>query len=744
MRLRVYTATLALAALCGCSSTSSDNLPLRSCDSELVFAPAQSLTGTVAIAGEWNGFSLPGQAMTKQPDGTYHLTVSGLEPRDYGYDLVIDGKAQLDPGNPYSRWLGDIEHSLLHVDDCAVPKLSLTSFKADGTGTLSVKAQYLEGNGRAGFDPGATQLTLDGDAIPDALDLKTGVFSIDRTGLSQGKHVVRVAAKDKAGHVAEELYLPFWTESTPYRWGDGAMYFAFTDRFRDGDPENDDALGSVDPKVDYQGGDWAGIAQKINDGYFDALGVRSIWISPVDQNPDDAWAGQNDPQHLYSGYHGYWPSAVRTPQRRFGSLADLQALTKAAHQHGIRVIGDIVINHVHQEHPYWDEHQADGWFNTEHQCICGVTCSYDVLPDRQICWFTSYLPDYNWRNPDMVNAFVSDALFWLEEGDLDGFRVDAVKHVDHVAGRTLAGKLHEITRLTGNPYYLVGETFSGTGDRPLVAQYIGPMELDGQFDFPTYWVVRNVFAHDGQVDPSSNADNPQPYSKLVTGFGALDAALSQNDAFYAPGTLNSPFFGNQDVPRIETAAEVDSSTGKPLAGDANGNFEAWNAPAPPRGTSATAYQKLKFAFAYLLTQPGVPLIYYGDEIGMAGQGDPDNRRMMRFDADLTPLEADLLAYVQKVGQARRANEGLKIGTRHTLLVQDDVYVYERDDLSGSDGAIVAINRLSTPQTLTLGLVGNLASVEGQFHDVLSSATATLHAGAVSLTIAPNSAAIFVP
>src|SRR6185436_1484974 len=99
-----------------------------------------------------------------------------------------------------------------------------------------------------------------------------------------------------------------------------------------------------------------------------------------------------------------------------------------------------------------------------------------------------------------------------------------------------------------------------------------------------------------------------------------------------------------------------------------------NPPGPPG--SAAPYQKLKLAFTLLLMVPGAPLIYYGDEIGMPGASDPDNRRMMRFDG-LAPNEADVLAHVRKLGGLRKASDILRRGDYKTIWVDDDVLVFTR-------------------------------------------------------------------
>ncbi len=650
--------------------------------------------------------------MTDSGDGSWLLTLH-LEPREYAYDVVFDGKPTLDPSNAFTRWVGGSEHSRLTVPDCNDPLLTVQRFNLEADGTLVVAAQYVDGKQAAGVDPATVRLWLDETVQPDAFNAITGAFALQVKDLAPGKHVVRIEARDVKGRAAEPLYLPGWVEAEPFEWQDATLYFAFTDRFRNGNPGNDAPLPGVAPAVNFEGGDFAGITRALEEGYFDKLGVRAIWISPVNAQPHDAFPGKFGQR--YSGYHGYWPSEPRELDPHFGTWAELKALTAEAHRRGIRVVTDLVLNHVHRDHPYFRDHAADGWFNLSGACNCGDPgCDWETR--RLDCWFAPYLPDLDWRSPAVARAFGDDAEFWLEEAGFDGFRLDAVKHLEHTGSREISGRLRQISDRTGTEFYLVGETFAGMGERARVSEYIDPHQLDGQFDFPLYWSVVDAFAKGGSLT-------------------ALDAAVRAGEAAYPPYAVNSPFLGNHDVPRFLSLAAGQV--------EADSLAQAWGPNRPPEVTAeAEPYFRARCAFAFLLGLPGVPLIYYGDELGMAGAGDPDNRRLMPWNSSLAPHQAALLETVQKLGVTRSHSRGMRRGPRQTLAVGDDYYVFQRDDPTAEQGAVVAINRGTTPRSVPLTLQGGLGKAAGRhFVDALAGGDATL-GGSEPLILAPRSVAVY--
>ncbi|MCA1662927.1 MAG: glycosyl hydrolase, partial [Myxococcales bacterium] len=468
---------------------------------------------------------------------------------------------------------------------------------------------------------------------------------------------------------------------TSFDWRDAVIYWAFVDRFLDGDATNDAPIS--DPKLtgtaaNWQGGDWKGLQSKISDGYFASLGVNTLWITvPVD-NAESVGLGIGGDTYYYTGYHGYWPRDLTKTESRFGSSAELTALVGAAHTAGIKVIADYAMNHVHKDSPIYQAHMSDGWFNPLMQagqsCVCGTgVCQYDGAYAKT-CWFADYLPDWNFANAAARAYSVGNALMWIKSYGFDGFRLDAVKHIETAWLTDLrAALLSQVEATTKQHVYLVGETF--TGDRNLIKSFVAPCtQLDGQFDFPLRaQLVQNVVMRQGKM------------SDLIS-------FMDSNTSFYGTSVM-STFLGNHDVPRTIHFAED-----TPLWADvwANGKDRNWsNQPAQP--ASANPYDRLALGFALLWTNRGAPMIYYGDEIGLAGAGDPDNRRMMQW-SGYSAAQTALLATVKKLGAIRAAHTALRRGDRTTLSYGDDTWVYQM--VEGSDRVYVAINRSDATVTVS--------------------------------------------
>jgi glycosidase len=447
-------------------------------------------------------------------------------------------------------------------------------------------------------------------------------------------------------------------------WRDSILYFVMIDRFANGEAGNDDPLGLEDA-ADYQGGDMVGLIERIESGYFADLGVNTLWITSPFDNADGSGIGTD--AHLYSGYHGYWPKDLDAVEARAGTEADLERLVEVAHQHGLKIIVDYVMNHVHSESPVYVEHQDWFWPNTNGSggnCVCGGGCSWDDSTQRKRCWFTDYLPDFDFNNGDARRWSVQNAIAWAKRVGLDGFRLDAVKHIEDswlldLRGR-LSGEVEEEQR-----FYLVGETY--TGDRDLIKYYVQPdTMLDGQFDFP---LRANVLATILRRSGSMND---------------LVAFLDSNAAFYGAGSVMSTFIGNHDVPRVIHIAED-----TPQFGDWDGGRDrAWtNRPSLPG--SPNPFERVAVAYTLLMTTPGIPLIYYGDEIGMPGAGDPDNRRFMQWDG-YSDDQVWLRDRIAGLAKARAAHASLRRGTRQSLGSSNDVYTYA---MTGEgDQVYVVLNR----------------------------------------------------
>jgi hypothetical protein len=197
-------------------------------------------------------------------------------------------------------------------------------------------------------------------------------------------------------------------------WRDAVMYFVLIDRFNDGDPGNNAPVSGVEQPGQYQGGDFVGVTAKINDGYFAELGINTLWItSPLD-NADDANPGSDG--HMYSGYHGYWPRDLTRAESKLGTEAELKELVDTAHAHGIQVLIDYVMNHVHITSPLWNDHRDWFWPNDNGSggnCVCGGGCDWGN--DRERCWFDNFLPDFDFRNADARKWSVDNAVAWAKK-----------------------------------------------------------------------------------------------------------------------------------------------------------------------------------------------------------------------------------------------------------------------------------------------------------------------------------------
>ncbi|MFH1468086.1 MAG: alpha-amylase family glycosyl hydrolase [Pseudomonadota bacterium] len=648
-------------------------------------------------------------------DGYHWIDLGALDPGEYAYKLVEDGSYEgQPPANVYTKWLGGSENRALRVGDCHLPLLQTVAAQASSGGHLAATIQIASAEDESPVDTDRLTVLVGTQSITPAVDVESGEITVDVTGLAPGKHSLWVWAWDEEGRAAENnpLWVPLWVEEEPWDWNDALIYFAFTDRFRNGDwgvTEAFDPVTGVPDCANWNGGDYQGIIDALEEGYFTDLGVNTLWLSPVYENPEGSYIGI-DRTHYYTGYHGYWPTDPWAIEERLGDWADggytpagdrLAELIEIAHGQGIRVLFDLVLNHVHEDHAYVAE--RPDWFGAG--CVCGESgCDWEE--HAVDCWFMEYLPDLDYQNHDITVRVLDDTLALLSAYDVDAVRVDAAKHMDHVIMRSMRLRMRdEIEAGGGATIYSVGETF--TSDRGLIMDYVADHELMGQFDFPIYYAIREAFTNGGS-------------------FSDLEAAAAASQAAYGDAVM-SPFLGNHDVERFATAYD----------GQAGDGWSGWtDDPMADGGSAITEWDlinRMSMAFAFTLTQPGAPLVYYGDEIGLHGWGDPDNRRLMNFDPYLSANQSTLRDRVRAVGQARQASFALRRGTRRGLWVDGDYDVYARDAGAG-DVAIVGMNKSSGTRSESID-VSSLGIEGATLTDALGSGrSVTVSSGRVSLTL----------
>ena len=648
----------------------------------------------VFVIGGFNDWSRTATPLAPQPDGSLAATVA-IAPGRYEYKLTVDGVETLDPAsrdsvaNPFGAYnnvlvvppavAGGLVVRVVGTEpgDPTQLRLAVRSVGADGRESLPAE-----------LDDETSVVALDGNRLLDDngvyFDPDSGELMLDLDALGGGLRRLRLAVRDGA-RVSRWVEVPVWNHrplsqagaAAPFTWNDAVVYQVVVDRFFDGEPANTRPVAApgLDRRADYQGGDLAGVLRQLRAGYFDSLGVNALWLSPVIDNPDRAYPELPEPHHLTTGYHGYWPVRPRAVEERFGTMDDLRAVVAEAHARGIWVLLDFVANHVHQDHPYVAEHPD--WFGTLE--LPDGSLNLRRWDDHRLTtWFEPFLPSFDYVGaPDAVGQLTDDAAWWLRASGADGFRHDAVKHIPNTFWRAMTRRLGQVERPAGAPpLFQIGETFGSYG---LVSSYVVPGQLDAQFNFNLYDAALAALAHGGSMR-------------------ALADEMGASLAVYGPLHRMGNVIDSHDKPRFLALVE----------GDPTGDGAGWGS-ALPQVDERASYRRQALALAYTLTTPGVPVVYYGDEIGMTGAGDPDNRRFMAWDG-LAPEQLALRAEVSKLIRLRRATPALRIGTFETLWADDDVWVYRRT-APGSD-VVVALNAGPSDRTLTAAEVPALAGVTG--------------------------------
>ncbi|HLA74337.1 MAG TPA: alpha-amylase family glycosyl hydrolase [Gammaproteobacteria bacterium] len=455
---------------------------------------------------------------------------------------------------------------------------------------------------------------------------------------------------------------------SPKDWRDLFIYFLLVDRFnnaRAGIPAYDPAttLTTRDPEQGrlFQGGNLKGITRRLD--YIKGLGANAIWLSPVLKNR----------RELNDSYHGYGIQDFLQVDPRFGSKEDLQSLVKRAHAKGLYVILDIIINHTGDnwaypgDHPYYYWKDADGPFEfgfwREADPTPGLKMDDAVWPkelQRPLC-YKRRGAIRNWYDPDeAVNgdflslkeleinqARVLDALikihkYWITFADIDGFRIDTVKHIEGSATAIFCNALREYAQRIGKQnFFIFGEIVA---DDATLEKYIGRNSriegtterfpsLDACLDFPLYFVLEEAIK--GLANPACLRERYERFNTLYADHGAA-------------GQYFVTFVDNHD------------QMARPYKRFLHNN------PFPAQAI---------LAIGYLLTSRGVPCIYYGTEQGFDGGGDNDRyvRECMfggqwgAFDSigqHFFNSEHPIYQAITKIAEVRKSEPALRYGRQY--------------------------------------------------------------------------------
>jgi glycosidase len=458
------------------------------------------------------------------------------------------------------------------------------------------------------------------------------------------------------------------------------LYLILPDRFANGDPSNDEPAefaGSHDrskPRA-WHGGDLRGVRDHLP--YLKELGATALWLTPVVKNG------------ATSDYHGYGAVDLYALDPHLGGLEDYRQLANALHERRMKLLFDAVPNHVGPGHPWVRKPPLPDWFHGSAQnhldsrspvkpSFYGNSApgslandAFEALTDPHATprmrknttegWFFGVLPDLNTENPVVAQYLLQNSIWWIESAGLDGLRLDTFPYVS----RAFWEKWHAGLRRIYPNLTTVGEVFHPD---PVVTSFFagGRKGWDGVdtglstvFDFPLFFALREVLLRGA------------PAGRI--------AEVLRLDALYPHPEWLVPFFANHDVTRFATEAV---------------------------GSQA----KLLCAFALVSTLRGIPEFYYGDEIGMPGGADPDNRRDFPggwagdpqnafAEAGRSPEQQLAYSALRDLLQLRREHPALRTGTLSHLFSDEGAYVFLRQ--SEDERLVVVFNNEAKARTLVI-------------------------------------------
>ncbi|KAA6460336.1 alpha-amylase [Acidobacteria bacterium AB60] len=464
---------------------------------------------------------------------------------------------------------------------------------------------------------------------------------------------VEITARNRFGQAQKAFALAARSQDPQGHRGfhsSDVLYLIMTDRFARGSIEGDKGLERDRPRG-WHGGDFAGISQHLD--YLQQLGVTAVWTTPVASNGT-----------MPDSYHGYAATDLYAVDAHFGSMADYRRLSDALHARGMKLVMDLVPNHLGVQHPWVKDPPAPEWFHGTLEHHIGAQHDFGQLLDPHAAraawraitegWFTDAMPDLNQENPLVSAYLIENAIWWIESAGIDGLRLDTFPYVGRAFWHEFHAELHELyPDLT-----TVGEIFNRNAE--ITSFFAGGVVrrgidtgLDTPFDFPVYFALRDVLL------------NGRPMTEL--------ADVLRQDALYPHPERLVTFLGNHDTMRFFTAGH---------------------------GSAA----KLKLGLGLLATLRGMPQIYAGDEIAMAGGEDPDNRhdfpggfpgdgRSAFAEAGRNEVEEDVFRWTAGLLALRKTHPVLQNGLEQNLKSTDDVFVFVRAQSEGGCTADPAQERL---------------------------------------------------
>lgn len=440
---------------------------------------------------------------------------------------------------------------------------------------------------------------------------------------------------------------------------DDVIYLIMTDRFSDGDGSNNQGVDRTNPRA-WHGGDIRGVISKLD--YLKDLGITAIWLTPWYDNPDEPNMC-DQPWCPYTNYHGYHAIDYYAVENHFGTMADLKTLVAEARKRGIKIIQDQVANHVGVQHEWVKRPPLPNWFSPfkKNTFNDSVLFSPNSSPaDRDVLlsgWFNEFLPDLNQNEPEVSRYLIQNALWWIGMTGIDGIRQDTIQYMPRTFIRDWSAAI-----LAEYPnFYMVGEVLEMDSAHLAFFQGGKPgwdgidTKLPSVFDFNLWEASRDVFT--GKKPASALRD------------------VLKYDGLYSNVNRVTTLTGNHDLDRFMST---------------------------PGATPESAMLHM----AFMLSVRGIPQMYYGDELGMTGGHDPDNRKDFP-ERTLTADEKKMLDHVKNWIALRQKHIALRQGKTVDLFYDEEAYVlgrtFQRNEarLVQNDQVLVGFNFSAAPKIMVV-------------------------------------------
>jgi glycosidase len=467
-------------------------------------------------------------------------------------------------------------------------------------------------------------------------------------------------------------------------WAEAILYFVLIDRFADGDPTNNAHADKRNPGA-YHGGDLKGLTQQLDE--IASLGVTAIWINPVVKQIDKPVWAQGPPGSGWQGgfehwpFHGYWADDFNRLEPHFGSEADLKAFVDAAHARGLKVLLDVVYNHVGYGSHYLTDPATRNWF---HKRL--IDCGADPI----VCQVGG-LPDLRTELPEVREYLFHAHLGLAKRVGLDGFRLDTVKHVEHDFWR--AQRARSRAELGAN-FFLLGEVWGGSAQ--VLDPWFADDEMDAGFDFSFRGNC------EGFVDGRGRA--------------IAFASYLQKRHQVRQGHFLAQYLSSHDEPMFL------SELGNDLA----------------RFKECVALQMTTIGIPVIYY--GEEVARKGSTWPTNRSDMPWGNRAIQPGHGLRRNEA-LRDYYRQLIALRRAHPALSRGKFHALSTAGDLLVYAREDESSTDTVIIAVNRGAKAASASVPLPERWR--DGLIHEALSGAAVQAHAGQLPINTPPHTAQVYV-